>query len=81
MAFAKSHGKMQLVRKTISETNDTELYCLFEDSEGNAVSVFFAKELGVLSAEDISKNKYRLCVKEYSDGFFELDYIEDELPF
>ena len=84
LLFAKSHGKMQLVKKAISETNATEHYCLFEDSEGNAVNVFFAKEVGILSAEDISKNKYKLCVKEYIDGIFELDYMEDndsdELP-
>lgn len=78
LPFAKSHGKMQLVKKTNSETNTTEHYCLFEDSEGNIVNVFFANELGTLSAEDISKNKYKLCVKEYNDGSFELDYIEDK---
>lgn len=85
LLFAKSYGKMQLVRRAISGTNTTECFCLFEDPDGNATNVLIAKELGVLSAEDISKNKNKLCVREYSDGSFELGYIDDfdskELPF
>lgn len=74
LSFAKPYGKMQLVEHTINSENFKEFYCLLEGENGRVIYISFAKNLGILSAEEISKKKDILIVKEYSDGSFELDY-------
>lgn len=73
LLFAKSYSKIQLVEQTVNAAK--ECYCLLESENERTIHISFSKNLGILSAEEISKKKNELIVKEYSDGSFELDYM------
>ena len=76
LAFAKSHGKMQVVKQIDSVTGVAEHWCVFEPIDGIAIKVSFAKTLGVLTAEEISKRKDELCINQYKGDIYELDTID-----
>lgn len=71
--FARNNGKMQMV-KDDKENGEIENYCIFTSSDGNIKRVNFSTKISNFTVKDISEHKYNLCVNEYIDGVFELDF-------
>lgn len=71
--FARNNGKMQMV-KDDKENGEIENYCIFTSSDGNIKRVNFSAKISTFTVKDISEHKYNLCVNEYTDGVFELDF-------
>jgi hypothetical protein len=71
--FARNNGKMQMV-KDDKENGEIENYCIFTSSDGNIKRVNFSAKISNFTVKDISEHKYNLCVNEYTDGVFELDF-------
>jgi RNA polymerase subunit RPABC4/transcription elongation factor Spt4 len=71
--FARINGKMQMV-KDDKENGEIENYCIFTSSDGNIKRVNFSTKISTFTVKDISEHKYNLCVNEYTDGVFELDF-------
>ncbi len=71
--FARNNGKMQMV-KDDKENGEIENYCIFTSSDGNIKRVNFSTKISTFTVKDISEHKYNLCVNEYTDGVFELDF-------
>lgn len=72
MAFARSHGKMQVGNFTNSETGETFKSCIFTDADNNRKFVSFSQNLGELSAKEIADRKDSLQVVELESGNFKL---------
>lgn len=69
MAFARSHGKMQLGEFTNKETGEQFKSCIFTSPEDGARSfVAFSSNLGELSAAEIVASKNELQVVELESG-------------
>ena len=65
VAFAKSHGKMQVGRFTNDETGDSWKSCIFTNPESNERTfVAFSRNLGELSPSEIASQKDNLQVVE-----------------
>ena len=77
LSFAKSHGKMHVVKQMDEVTGQAEHYCIFE-SEEESIKVDFTEDLGVLTADEISRRKYELCVNFYDKGEYELAAINNK---
>ena len=73
MEFAGIHGKMRLIERT-NNKGEVVRYCIFEKSDADGTIVLFPEDKEALSAEEISKDKYILWIKECSNGTFYLDY-------
>lgn len=73
MEFAGTHGKMRLIERT-NNKGEVVRYCIFEKSDADGTIVLFPEDKEALSAEEISKDKYILWIKECSNGTFYLDY-------
>ena len=72
-AFAAEHGKMQLQRNYDKESSSYIVSYVFTNDDGNKTIVEPAEDLTLLSAEEISSQKYVLCVNVYGDGSLKLE--------
>lgn len=73
IAFAKSHGKMQVGEFTNSQTNEDFKSCIFTDpSDNTRVFVAFSSNLGELTPKQIVEMKDQLQVVELESGNYSL---------
>lgn len=73
IAFAKSHGKMQVGEFTNSQTNEEFKSCIFTDpSDNTRVFVAFSSNLGELTPKQIVEMKDQLQVVELESGNYSL---------
>lgn len=74
LEFAKDHGKMKRIREYDAKTCSYLVFYVFANNGENIITVQSSEETKDLSSEQISTQKYILCVNEYSDGRFQLAY-------
>jgi hypothetical protein len=74
IAFARSHGKMQVGQFTNSETGETFKSCIFTDPKDSANRTFvaFSSKLGELTPREIAAQASELQVVELASGTFKL---------
>lgn len=73
LAFAKSHGKMQVGKFVNKETGEEFSSCIFTNPEDQSrCFVSFSQNLGELSAREIADRKDSLQVVELETGNFKL---------
>ena len=73
LAFAKSHGKMQVGEFANKETGETFKSCIFTNPEDNSrCFVAFSSKLGELSPAEIAAKKDDLQVVELESGNYSL---------
>ena len=73
LAFAKSHGKMQVGEFTNGETGDTFKSCIFTNPEDNSrCFVAFSSKMGELSPREIMDQKDSLQIVELESGHYSL---------
>lgn len=73
IAFAKSHGKMQVGDFVNKETGDNFKSCIFTNPTDNSrCFVAFSSKLGEMSPADIAAQKDNLQVVELESGNFSL---------
>lgn len=74
MDFVREYGNMQVaVKNNADGTHETR--CIFTNEAGVETIVDFATSLGILTAKQISEQKFALCVYLYSDYHYELDML------
>ena len=71
--FAAEHGKMQIQKDYDKKSCSYIVSYVFTNKNGNRTIVLPAEGLASLTAEEISKQKYVLCVNEYNNGSLRLD--------
>jgi len=73
LAFAKSHGKMQVGEFANKETGETFKSCIFTNPEDQSrCFVAFSSKMGELSPKEIAEQKDSLQVVELESGNFSL---------
>lgn len=74
MAFAKSHGKMQVGEFVNKETGEVFKSCIFTSPEDATKKTFvaFSSKLGELTPSEISASKDNLQVVELESGNYSL---------
>ena len=72
LAFARSHGKMQVAPFVNKETGEEFKSCVFTDEDQNRTFVAFSSNLGELGAKEIASRKNELQVVELESGTFKL---------
>lgn len=73
IAFAKSHGKMQVGEFANKETGETFKSCIFTDPVDNSRTfVSFSSNLGALTPKEIVENKDTLQVVQLESGNYSL---------
>jgi hypothetical protein len=74
IAFAKSHGKMQVGEFVNKETKESFKSCIFTDpaDQSNKTFVAFSSNLGELTPAEIAASKDTLQVVELASGNFSL---------
>jgi hypothetical protein len=73
LAFAKSHGKMQVGEFVNKETGEEFKSCIFTDpSDDTRTFVAFSSNLGVLTPKEIADQKDNLQVVELESGNYSL---------
>lgn len=73
LAFAKSHGKMQVGEFANKETGETFKSCIFTNPEDNSrCFVAFSSKMGELSPREIAEQKDELQVVELESGNYSL---------
>ena len=73
MAFAKSHGKMQVGDFVNKETGEAFKSCIFTNPEDNSrCFVAFSSKMGELSPAEIAARKDELQVVELESGNYSL---------
>ena len=73
LAFAKSHGKMQVGEFANKETGETFKSCIFTSPEDNSrCFVAFSSKMGELTPREIVEQKDSLQVVELESGNFSL---------
>lgn len=73
LAFAKSHGKMQVGDFVNKETGETFKSCIFTNPEDNSrCFVAFSSRMGELTPREIMEQKDNLQVVELESGNFSL---------
>lgn len=72
LAFARSHGKMQVGNFTNNETGDKFKSCIFTDNEGSRCFVAFSSKLGELTPSQIAAQKDQLQVVQLESGNYSL---------
>lgn len=73
MAFARSHGKMQIGDFVNQETGEKFKSCIFTNPQDNTrCFVSFSSNLGELTAQEIVDRKDSLQVVELESGTFKL---------
>lgn len=73
LAFAKSHGKMQVGDFVNNETGEAFKSCIFTNPEDNSrCFVAFSSKMGELSPREIAEQKDSLQVVELESGNYSL---------
>ena len=73
LAFAKSHGKMQVGEFANKETGETFKSCIFTNPEDNSrCFVAFSSKMGEMTPAEIAAKKDELQVVELESGNFSL---------
>ena len=73
LAFAKSHGKMQVGEFANKDTGETFKSCIFTNPEDNSrCFVAFSSKMGELSPKEIAEQKDELQVVELESGNYSL---------
>lgn len=73
IAFAKSHGKMQIGKFANKQTGETFESCIFTDPADNSKTfVSFSSNLGVLTPKEIVESKDNLQVVQLESGNYSL---------
>jgi len=73
LAFAKSHGKMQVGEFANKETGETFKSCIFTNPDDNSrCFVAFSSKMGELSPKEIAEQKDQLQVVELESGNYSL---------
>ncbi len=73
LAFAKSHGKMQVGDFVNKETGEAFKSCIFTNPEDNSrCFVAFSSKMGELSPREIAEQKDSLQVVELESGNYSL---------
>ena len=73
LAFAKSHGKMQVGEFANKETGETFKSCIFTNPEDNSrCFVAFSSKMGELTPREIMEQKDSLQVVELESGNYSL---------
>lgn len=73
LAFAKSHGKMQVGDFVNKETGEAFKSCIFTNPEDNSrCFVAFSSKMGELTPHEIAKQKDSLQVVELESGNYSL---------
>ena len=73
LAFAKSHGKMQVGDFVNKETGESFKSCIFTNPEDNSrCFVAFSSKMGELSPREIAEQKDSLQVVELESGNYSL---------
>ena len=73
LAFAKSHGKMQVGEFANKETGETFKSCIFTNPDDNSrCFVAFSSKMGELTPREIAEQKDSLQVVELESGNFSL---------
>ena len=73
LAFAKSHGKMQVGEFANKETGETFKSCIFTNPEDNSrCFVAFSSKMGELTPHEIMEQKDSLQVVELESGNYSL---------
>jgi hypothetical protein len=73
LAFAKSHGKMQVGEFANKETGETFKSCIFTNPEDNSrCFVAFSSKMGELTPREIAEQKDSLQVVELESGNYSL---------
>ena len=73
LAFARSHGKMQVGTFTNKETGETFKSCIFTNPEDNSRAfVAFSSNLGEKTPAEIAADKDNLQVVELESGNYSL---------
>ena len=73
LAFAKSHGKMQVGEFVNKETGEAFKSCIFTNPEDNSrCFVAFSSKMGELTPREIAEQKDSLQVVELESGNFSL---------
>jgi len=74
LAFARSHGRMQVGEFTNKESGETFKSCIFTDpaDNNNKTFVAFSSKMGELSPAEIAAQKDTLQVVELESGNFSL---------
>ena len=72
LAFAQSHGKMQVGTFANTQTDEEFRSCVFTNNTGDRCFVSFSANLGELTPAEISARKNELQVVELNSGNFKL---------
>ena len=72
IAFARSHGKMQVGEFANKETGDVFKSCIFTDDQQNRCFVAFSSKMGELTPREIAAMKDDLQVVQLESGNFSL---------
>lgn len=72
IAFARSHGKMQVGEFANKETGEVFKSCIFTDQQGDRCFVAFSSKMGELTPREIAAMKDDLQVVQLESGNFSL---------
>ena len=72
IAFARSHGKMQVGEFANKETGEVFKSCIFTDADQNRCFVAFSSKMGELTPREIASMKDDLQVVQLESGNFSL---------
>ena len=72
IAFARSHGKMQVGEFANKETGEVFKSCIFTDAQQNRCFVAFSSKMGELTPREIAAMKDYLQVVQLESGNFSL---------
>ena len=72
IAFARSHGKMQVGEFANKETGESFKSCIFTDNDQNRCFVAFSSKMGELTPREIAAMKDDLQVVQLESGNFSL---------
>ena len=72
IAFARSHGKMQVGEFANKETGEVFKSCIFTDQQGGRCFVAFSSKMGELTPREIAAMKDELQVVQLESGNFSL---------
>ena len=72
IAFARSHGKMQVGEFANKETGEVFKSCIFTDLAGDRCFVAFSSKMGELTPREIAAMKDELQVVQLESGNFSL---------
>ena len=72
IAFARSHGKMQVGEFANKETGEVFKSCIFTDADQNRCFVAFSSKMGELTPREIAAMKDDLQVVQLESGNYSL---------